>query len=64
MRVLAVDDEVPALEEIAYLLRQDPRIEHVSTAPGGVTALQDMVQMIGTGERLDGRRLLPVVGGR
>ncbi|AWS41992.1 LytTR family DNA-binding domain-containing protein [Streptosporangium sp. 'caverna'] len=54
LRVLAVDDEVPALEEIAYLLRQDPRIEHVSTAPGGVTALQDMVQMIGTGERLDG----------
>ncbi len=54
LRVLAVDDEVPALEEIAYLLRQDPRIEHVSTAVGGVTALQDMVQMIGTGERLDG----------
>jgi len=54
LRVLAVDDEVPALEEIAHLLRQDPRIEHVSTALGGVTALQDMVQMIGTGERLDG----------
>ncbi|MFF5204711.1 LytR/AlgR family response regulator transcription factor [Streptosporangium sp. NPDC000396] len=66
LRVLAVDDEVPALEELAYLLRQDPRIEHVSTAHGGVTALQDMVQMIGTGERLDGVFLdirMPGLGG-
>jgi DNA-binding LytR/AlgR family response regulator len=54
LRVLAVDDEVPALEELAYLLRQDERIEHVMTAADGVTALQDMVQMIGGGERLDG----------
>ncbi|MEV4187206.1 LytR/AlgR family response regulator transcription factor [Streptosporangium canum] len=66
LRVLAVDDEVPALEELAYLLRHDPRIEHVSTAPGGITALQDMVQMIGTGERLDGVFLdirMPGLGG-
>ncbi|WP_449065334.1 hypothetical protein [Planomonospora algeriensis] len=34
LRVLAVDDEIPALEELARLLRQDPRIEHVSTASG------------------------------
>lgn len=54
LRVLAVDDEVPALEELAYLLRQDPRVEHVVTASDGVTALQDMVQMIGAGDRLDG----------
>ncbi|MEU6730355.1 LytTR family DNA-binding domain-containing protein [Nonomuraea wenchangensis] len=54
LRVLAVDDEVPALEELAYLLRQDDRIEHVSTAADGVAALQDMVQMIRGGERLDG----------
>ncbi|WP_049576267.1 LytR/AlgR family response regulator transcription factor [Nonomuraea sp. SBT364] len=53
LRVLAVDDEVPALEELAYLLRQDNRIEHVRTACDGVTALQDMVAMIGGGERLD-----------
>ncbi|MFF0861685.1 LytR/AlgR family response regulator transcription factor [Nonomuraea sp. NPDC003560] len=53
LRVLAVDDELPALEELAYLLRQDTRIEHVATAADGVTALQDMVQMIGGGERLD-----------
>ncbi|GAA5053333.1 DNA-binding LytR/AlgR family response regulator [Thermocatellispora tengchongensis] len=54
LRVLAVDDEGPALDELAYLLRQDTRIEHVATAKDGVTALQDMVQMIATGERLDG----------
>ncbi|MEU0516174.1 LytTR family DNA-binding domain-containing protein [Streptosporangium sp. NPDC006007] len=54
LRVLTVDDEVPALEELAYLLRRDSRIEHVSTASGGVAALQVMVQMIGAGERLDG----------
>ncbi|MFF0246719.1 LytR/AlgR family response regulator transcription factor [Streptosporangium sandarakinum] len=66
LRVLAVDDEVPALEELAHLLRQDPRIERVSTAEGGVTALQDMVQMVGSGERLDGVFLdvrMPGLGG-
>src|SRR5690606_41398931 len=54
LRVLAVDDEAPALRELAFLLRQDHRIEHVATASDGVSALQDMVQMIGTGERRDG----------
>ncbi|NUW39968.1 LytR/AlgR family response regulator transcription factor [Nonomuraea rhodomycinica] len=54
LRLLAVDDELPALEELAYLLRQDVRVEHVLTASDGVAALQDMVQMIGAGERLDG----------
>ncbi|NUR84829.1 MAG: DNA-binding response regulator, partial [Nonomuraea sp.] len=29
LRVLAVDDELPALEELAYLLRQDNRVERV-----------------------------------
>ncbi|GAA2280097.1 LytTR family DNA-binding domain-containing protein [Nonomuraea roseoviolacea subsp. roseoviolacea] len=54
LRLLAVDDELPALEELAYLLRQDVRVEQVLTASDGVAALQDMVQMIGAGERLDG----------
>lgn len=54
LRVLAVDDEVPALEELAYLLRQDPRVEHVITACDAVSALQDLVQMLGAGDRLDG----------
>jgi DNA-binding LytR/AlgR family response regulator len=54
LRVLAVDDEIPALSELAYLLRQDSRIEHVATAGDGVAALHDMVEMIGAGQRLDG----------
>lgn len=53
LRVLAVDDEVPALEELAYLLRQDSRVEQVLTASDGVAALQDMVQMVASGDRLD-----------
>lgn len=53
LRVLVVDDEVPALEELAYLLRRDGRIEHVLTASDGVAALKDMVQMVSAGERLD-----------
>ncbi len=54
LRLLAVDDEAPALSELAYLLRQDERVEHVATASDGATALKDMVRMIGNGERLDG----------
>src|SRR5690606_25121127 len=66
LRVLAVDDEGPALRELAFLLRQDHRIEHVATAPDGISALRDMVQMINTGERLDGVFLdvrMPGLGG-
>jgi DNA-binding LytR/AlgR family response regulator len=36
LRVLAVDDEPPALDELAYLLRADPRVATVNTA-GDVT---------------------------
>jgi len=32
LRVLAVDDEPPALDELAYVLRADPRVATVSTA--------------------------------
>jgi DNA-binding LytR/AlgR family response regulator len=32
LRVLAVDDEPPALDELAYLLRRDPRVASVHTA--------------------------------
>jgi DNA-binding LytR/AlgR family response regulator len=32
LRVLAVDDEPPALDELAYLLRADPRVGSVNTA--------------------------------
>jgi two-component system response regulator LytT len=38
--VLAVDDEPPALDELAYLLRADPRIGEVRTAGDATTALR------------------------
>lgn len=42
LRVLAVDDEPPALDELAYLLRADPRVLHVRTATDAVTALREL----------------------
>jgi DNA-binding LytR/AlgR family response regulator len=38
--VLAVDDEAPALDEISYLLRGDPRVGTVLTAIDAATALR------------------------
>ena len=40
LRVLAVDDEPPALDELAYLLRQDPRVGRVHTAGDATEALR------------------------
>ncbi len=40
LRVLAVDDEPPALDELAYLLRADPRVGHVDTAADATSALR------------------------
>jgi two-component system, LytTR family, response regulator LytT len=40
LSVLAVDDEPPALDELAYLLRADPRVREVLTAPDAVSALR------------------------
>jgi DNA-binding LytR/AlgR family response regulator len=40
LRVLVVDDEVPALEELSYLLGRDPRIGRVLTASSGEMALR------------------------
>jgi DNA-binding LytR/AlgR family response regulator len=40
LRALVVDDEVPALEELAWLLRQDDRIGEVRTAGSGTDALR------------------------
>ena len=42
LRVLAVDDEPPALDELAYLLRADPRVSEVRTACDAMTALQEL----------------------
>ncbi|WP_285703511.1 LytTR family DNA-binding domain-containing protein [Microtetraspora sp. NBRC 16547] len=54
LRVMAVDDEASALSELVYLLRQNERIEHVTTAQDGLAALHTIVAMMGAGERLDG----------
>ncbi len=40
LRVLAVDDEPPALDELAYLLRADARVATVHTAPDATEALR------------------------
>lgn len=40
LRVLAVDDEPPALDELAYLLRADDRVGHVHTAADASQALR------------------------
>jgi DNA-binding LytR/AlgR family response regulator len=40
LRVLAVDDEPPALDELAYLLRSDPRVATVRTAGDVADALR------------------------
>jgi DNA-binding LytR/AlgR family response regulator len=40
LRALLVDDEAPALSELAYLLRQDQRIVEIRTAVSGADALR------------------------
>lgn len=40
LRALVVDDEAPALEELAWLLRQDERVSEVRTAASGAEALR------------------------
>lgn len=39
LRALVVDDELPALSEVSYLLGQDPRVGEVLTASSGTEAL-------------------------
>ena len=40
LRVLVVDDEPPAVAELAYLLSRDPRVSNVRTAGDGEDALR------------------------
>jgi DNA-binding LytR/AlgR family response regulator len=40
LHVLVVDDEAPVLDELAFLLRRDPRIASVDTAASGAEALE------------------------
>ncbi|WUH96463.1 LytTR family DNA-binding domain-containing protein [Spirillospora sp. NBC_00431] len=53
LHVLAVDDERPALEEMTYLLRKDPRVGRVSCAGDASSALRDLSRMLVEGDRLD-----------
>ncbi|MEO8888755.1 MAG: LytTR family DNA-binding domain-containing protein [Jatrophihabitantaceae bacterium] len=42
LRVLVVDDEEPAREELAFLLRDDPRVDAVRTARSASQALKQL----------------------
>ncbi|GGS70239.1 DNA-binding response regulator [Planobispora rosea] len=53
LRVLAVDDELPALEDLAYLLRVDPRIGEVALARDGAAALRALDRAIADGRPID-----------
>lgn len=53
LSVLVVDDEVPALEELTFLLRTDPRIERAIPAADPAAALRELSRMVVAGERLD-----------
>lgn len=51
LRVLAVDDEVPALEELLYLLRADPRVARVEGVSDAAGALRRIGQALDDGSR-------------
>ncbi len=49
LRVLAVDDEIPALEELLYLLRADPRVARAEGATDAAAALRRIGQALDDG---------------
>jgi DNA-binding LytR/AlgR family response regulator len=53
LRVLAVDDEQPALEDLAYLLRADSRIGEVLTARDGASALRLLDRALAEGRPVE-----------
>ncbi|MCW2879599.1 MAG: response regulator receiver protein [Sphaerisporangium sp.] len=53
LRVLAVDDEQPALEDLAYLLRADARIGEVATARDGASALKMLDRAMADGRPVE-----------
>lgn len=53
LHTLAVDDEEPALEELAYLLRRDPRVAEVQTAGDGQQALLALDRALASGRSVD-----------
>jgi DNA-binding LytR/AlgR family response regulator len=68
LSVLAVDDEAPALDELVFLLRADPRVVSVDTAADATTALlmlrdrsYDLLMLDVRMPRLDGLELARVL---
>ncbi|MCP3818210.1 LytTR family transcriptional regulator DNA-binding domain-containing protein [Streptomyces sp. A3M-1-3] len=59
LRALAVDDERPALEELLYLLRADPRIRSVEGATDATEALRRINRALDSGP--DGADAIDVV---
>ncbi|PSK96894.1 LytTR family two component transcriptional regulator [Murinocardiopsis flavida] len=53
LRVLAVDDEPPALEETAFLLQADPRVAEVATAVDAARALRSVSDAVEAGAPFD-----------
>lgn len=53
LRVLAVDDELPALDDLSYLLRADPRIGEVETARDSAAALHCLDRALADGRPID-----------
>jgi len=66
LRVLVVDDERPALDELAFLLRQDPRVQTVATAVSAAEALrvlrEERVDAVFTDIRMPGLTGLELAG--
>ncbi|MFF8293330.1 LytR/AlgR family response regulator transcription factor [Streptomyces sp. NPDC016309] len=59
VRVLAVDDEKPALEELLYLLRSDPRVRSAEGATDATEALRRIGRALEAGP--DGEDAIDVV---
>ncbi|MGM1060565.1 LytR/AlgR family response regulator transcription factor [Saccharothrix sp. Mg75] len=53
LRVLAVDDEAPALDDLVYLLRSDPRVAHVEAVGDATKALRTLHRAMDAGQPVD-----------
>ncbi|RKT56443.1 LytR/AlgR family response regulator transcription factor [Saccharothrix australiensis] len=53
LRVLAVDDEAPALDDLVYLLESDPRVAHVEAVTDATKALRTLHRAMDAGQAVD-----------
>ncbi|MBB5959159.1 DNA-binding LytR/AlgR family response regulator [Saccharothrix tamanrassetensis] len=53
LRVLAVDDEAPALDDLVYLLKSDPRVAHVEAVTDATKALRTLHRAMDAGQSVD-----------